>query len=75
MDKSIEWMIKYLKSFTSYELRRNCVHHAGYGAGIFSKPSGEIYGCRFQKIVDEAIRKGLVSKRKTARGAVYLKAI
>ena len=71
-EQALRWLVAFLKNIGT-EIGRAHAHWFGAGAGVFAIPNGKIAGCKFQAVVDEGIKQGLISKRRTAKGRVFLK--
>ena len=71
----VKWVVDTIKSDINQEIGRSQLHWIGYGKGIFSRPNGKVVGCKFNMAIDEAVESGSISRRKTAKGKVWLKAV
>lgn len=71
----MKWVVDTIKSDINQEIGRSQLHWMGYGQGVFSRPNGKVVGCKFNKAIDEAVESGSISRRKTAKGKVWLKAV
>ena len=71
----MKWVVDTIKSDINQEIGRSQLHWMGYGQGVFSRPNGKVVGCKFSKAIDEAVESGSISRRKTAKGKVWLKAV
>ena len=75
MDNYVKWIVDTIKNDIKKEIGRSQLHWYGYGAGVFYRPNGVVVGCKFQNAVDAAVKAGLIARRKTARGKVYLRLV
>ena len=74
---ALSWLVNFLKSIGD-EVGRAHAHWYGAGAGIFDAPKP--FGIRkggldFQAVLENGISQGLISRRRTAKGRVYIKAV
>ena len=69
----VKWIVDTIKNDIKKEIGRSQLHWYGYGAGVFYRPNGVVVGCKFQNAVDAAVKAGLIARRKTAKGKVYLR--
>jgi hypothetical protein len=69
------WLVDFLKSQPKQEVGRSNAHWYGYGSGVFDRPNGEIVGCKFQDILDHAVKLGLIATRRTAKNRSFIRAV
>ncbi len=74
MLNTIKAIVATLKEVNK-EMGRANLHWYLAGKGVLDRPNGDIARCNYQKAIDEAVELGLISRRKTPKGKVFLKAI